>query len=255
MLASIFHEASEITAETGDGGPLSWDNGSCKTPDTPPERNTVLVNTTTPAARFEVTCDMDGLTSRAGTVLLSGLCDTTGLTDGLLEALSVHSRSVRHKPGRIVRDLAVMLADGGDCLTDLGALRNQGALFGQVASDATAYRCVERLDARMLARLRETRAAARARAWDLGGAPSRVILDIDATLVTAHSAQGARRRELQGRLWLPPAAVLRGHHRRGALRSSFARATPEPTPPQTTSRCSTVRWPSCLRASRIPARS
>jgi hypothetical protein len=52
-----------------------------------------------------------------------------------------------------------MLADGGDCRTDLGALRDQEVLFGQVASDATAYRCVERLDAHMLARLRETRAA------------------------------------------------------------------------------------------------
>ena len=145
------------------------------------------MNATTQATRFEVTCDMDGLTSRAGTALLSGLSDAIGLTDSLVEALSVHSRSVRHEPGRIVRDLAVMLADGGDCLTDLGALRNQGVLFGQVASDATAYRCVERLDARMLARLRETRAAARVRAWGLGGAPKRLILDIDATLVTSHS--------------------------------------------------------------------
>jgi hypothetical protein len=45
---------------------------------------------------------------------------------------------VRHEPGRVARDLAVMLADGGDCLADLGALRDQGVLFGEVASDATA---------------------------------------------------------------------------------------------------------------------
>ena len=153
----------------------------------PPERNTVLVNATTPAARFEVTCDMEGLTSRAGTALLTGLCDAIGLTQGLVDMLSVHSRAVRHEPGRIVRDLAVMLADGGDCLTDLGALRDQGMLFGEVASDATAYRCVERLDEGMLARIRETRALARARVWDLADTPVRVILDIDATLVTAHS--------------------------------------------------------------------
>ena len=153
----------------------------------PPERNTVLVNATTPAARFEVTCDMEGLTSRAGTALLTGLCDAIGLTQSLVDMLSVHSRAVRHEPGRIVRDLAVMLADGGDCLTDLGALRDQGMLFGEVASGATAYRCVERLDEGMLARIRETRALARARVWDLSDTPVRVILDIDATLVTAHS--------------------------------------------------------------------
>jgi hypothetical protein len=146
-----------------------------------------LVNATTPAARFEVTCDMSGLTSRAGTALLTGLCDAIGFTDGLVDALSVHHRKVAHEPGRIVRDLSVMLADGGDCLTDLGALRDQQVLFGRVASDATAYRCVERLDAVMLSRLRAARAATRSRVWDLADTPSRVILDIDATLLTAHS--------------------------------------------------------------------
>ncbi len=145
------------------------------------------MNATTPAARLEVTCDMSGLTSRAGTALFAGLCDRIGLTDGLVGALRVHSRKVAHEPGRIVRDLAVMLSDGGDCLTDLGALRDQQVLFGDVASDATAYRCIERLDARMLARLRETRADARARVWDLADTRSRLILDIDATLLTAHS--------------------------------------------------------------------
>lgn len=145
------------------------------------------MNATTPAVRFEVTCDMSGLTSRAGTALLTGLCDRIGLTAGLVGALSGHSRTVRHEPGRIVRDLAVMLSGGGDCLSDLGVLRDQEVLFGAVASHATAYRCIERLDASMLSRLREARADARARVWELAGAPRRLILDIDATLLTAHS--------------------------------------------------------------------
>ena len=148
------------------------------------------VHATTPLSRIEVTCDMPGLTSRAGSALLSGLADATGLSDCLVRGLSVHSRAVRHEPGRVVGDLAVMLADGGDCLTDLGALRDQGVLFGEVASDPSAYRCVERLDAGMLARIRAARAAARARAWGLAEAPRRSVLDIDATLVTAHSEKG-----------------------------------------------------------------
>lgn len=130
---------------------------------------------------------MSGLTSRAGTALLTGLSDAIGLTDGLVEELSAHSRAVIHEPGRIVRDTAVMLADGGDCLTDLGALRDQGVLFGRVASDATAYRCLDHLDAAALSRIRKARAAARARVWGMSGAPERTILDIDATLVTSHS--------------------------------------------------------------------
>jgi hypothetical protein len=145
------------------------------------------VNATTPAVRFEVTCDMDGLTSRAGTVLLAGVSDRIGLTSSLVDALSVHSRNVRHEPGRIVRDLAVMLADGGDCLTDLGVLRDQEMLFGDVASDATAYRCLERLDEGMLARIRDARSLVRARVWGLAGAPERIVLDIDASLLTSHS--------------------------------------------------------------------
>src|SRR5450830_1501823 len=145
------------------------------------------VNATTSLPPVKVTCDMPGLTSRADTALLSGLADALGLTDGLVSGLTVHSRAVRHEPGRVARDVAVMLADGGDCLTDLGVLRDQGVLFGEVASDATAYRCRERLDAGMLARIREARAAACARAWGHAEAPRRLVLDIDATLVTAHS--------------------------------------------------------------------
>ena len=45
-----------------------------------------------------------------GTALVGGLADRIGLTEGLVEALRVHSRSVRHEPGRVVRDLALMLA-------------------------------------------------------------------------------------------------------------------------------------------------
>ena len=145
------------------------------------------VNATTPLPPVEVASEKSALTSRAGTALLSALADRLGLTAALRAALRVHLRKVRHEPGRVACDLAVMLADGGDCLSDLGALRDQEVLFGPVASDATAYRCLERLDEAALAGIREARAVARKRAWKLGQAPRRVILDIDATLLTAHS--------------------------------------------------------------------
>src|SRR3954447_24893853 len=94
-----------------------------------------------------------------------------------------------HDRGRVVRDLAVMLADGGDCLADLRAVREQEPLFSPVASDATAFRVVAAIaaDPALLGALREARARARANAWNAGARPQRIVIDIDATLITAHS--------------------------------------------------------------------
>lgn len=138
----------------------------------------------------QVVTDAEGLSSRAGTALVAGVADRVGLTAALSEALGdLRQRRSRHDPGRVVRDLALTLADGGDCLSDLRALRDQAALFGPVASDATGWRVIAALDEARLGRLREARARARERVWEQAGAPARVkvILDIDGTLVTAHS--------------------------------------------------------------------
>ena len=91
----------------------------------------------------------------------------------------------------MLRDLAVMLADGGDCLSDLAALGDQPELFGPVAWTPTAWRVLERVatDPDGLARLRAARAHARARAWAAGAHPDveLLVVDADATLVLAHS--------------------------------------------------------------------
>lgn len=138
--------------------------------------------------RLQVVADAEGLTSRAGTVLVAGVADRVGLTAGLAEALAgLRERRSRHDPGRVLRDLALTLADGGDCLADLRSLRDQEALFGPVASDATAWRTLASLDERRLQAIRVARAEARRRVWEQAGAPERVILDLDGTLVTAHS--------------------------------------------------------------------
>ena len=136
----------------------------------------------------QVVADAEGLTSRAGTALVAAVADRVGLTAALSEALAgLRERRSRHDPGRVVRDLALTLADGGDCLADLRALRDQESLFGEVASDATAWRVLAALDERRLQAIRRARAEARRRVWEQAGAPERVILDIDGTLVTAHS--------------------------------------------------------------------
>ena len=76
----------------------------------------------------DVVSDGEGLVSHAGAALLAEAADRLGLTDALSRALaSMRERRGRHDPGRVVRDLAVMLADGGDCLADLRAVRDQQA--------------------------------------------------------------------------------------------------------------------------------
>jgi hypothetical protein len=87
----------------------------------------------------------------------------------------------------VLRDVAVMLADGGDCVTDLDAYRGQERLFGAKASETTTHRVLKSVDERLLDRVRAARVAARARVWDAGARPESITLDIDATLVTAHS--------------------------------------------------------------------
>jgi hypothetical protein len=138
----------------------------------------------------DVSADGEGLVSHAGSALLAQVADKTGLTRALSRRLrAMKERRSGHDPGRVVRDLAVMLADGGECLADLGALRDQQVLFGEVASDATAYRVIERIasDSELVDGLREAHATARACAWRLGVKPDGVTIDQDATLITAHS--------------------------------------------------------------------
>lgn len=138
----------------------------------------------------DVVADGEGLVSHAGAALLAEAADRVGLTAALSRALtSMRERRGRHDPGRVVRDLAVMLADGGDCLADLRAVRDQQPLFGPVASDATAFRVIDAIasDPVLLDSLRAARAAARENAWNAGAAPERIVIDIDATLIDVHS--------------------------------------------------------------------
>ena len=138
----------------------------------------------------EVTSDGAGLVSHAGTALVAQVADKLGLTQALSLGLAgLKARRRGHDPGRVIGDLAVMLADGGECVSDLGAVREQDALFGAVASDSTAFRVVDRIASTpgLVDALRVAHARARARFWELHGAPERLTLDVDATLITAHS--------------------------------------------------------------------
>jgi DDE family transposase len=137
----------------------------------------------------EVTADGAGLVSHAGSALLAGVADRVGLSAALADELSgLRERNAGHDPGRVICDLAVMLADGGDCLADLRAVRDQVDLFGAVASDSTAFRVIDKIASTpgMLDALERAHATARERVWKLAGAPPEVTLDVDATLLASH---------------------------------------------------------------------
>jgi hypothetical protein len=177
----------------------------------------------------DVRADGDGLVSHAGAGLLAEVADRTGLTAALSRALSgLRERRSRHDPGRVVRDLAVMLADGGDCLADLRALRDQQPLFGPVASDATAWRVVDAIcEHGLLDALRAGRAVARERAWELGARPREIVIDLDATLITAHSDKDGAAGTFKGGFGFHPLLAYlddSGEALAGALRPGNANA-------------------------------
>jgi Transposase DDE domain group 1 len=139
----------------------------------------------------------DRLVSHAGVALLAELADRLGLSSSLDRFVGGRGRTRRHPLARVLRDLIVMLADGGDCLSDLRLLGGCSALLGPVTSIPTAWRVLERLGQLGedgMAALRAARAQMRARAWRAGARPPRrLILDLDATLLVAHTdrKQGA----------------------------------------------------------------
>jgi len=141
-----------------------------------------------------------GVVSHAGAVVLLRAAERAGLTGRLSGALAPwHKPLASHDPGKVVLDLAVALAMGGDCLADVGLLRAEPGVFGVVASDPTVSRLISALatDApKALAAIAAARLAARSTVWAAAGehAPDHgidadhpLIIDLDATLVTAHS--------------------------------------------------------------------
>jgi hypothetical protein len=134
--------------------------------------------------------------SQAGGVLLVETVRKSGLDQAMSAALAPwrKARAV-HDPGKILLDIALAVALGGDCLADVGMLRAEPAVFGPVASDPTVSRLVDTLAAggkRALGAIRTARAEVRDRVWKLAGdaapdAAGQLIVDLDGVLVIAHS--------------------------------------------------------------------
>ena len=136
---------------------------------------------------------------QAGGVLLTRTAAVSGLAAALARELGPWRKPLAvHTPAKVVLDLAVTLALGGDCLADVALLRAEPGVYGLVGSDPTISRMIATLaaDPDALAAIHRARASARAQVWALAGeqAPDHgasarqpVVIDLDATLVTAHS--------------------------------------------------------------------
>ena len=111
-------------------------------------------------------------------------------------AAAEHAARPGQDPGRP----GVVAGSRRDCLADVAVLRDQRpGVFGPVASDPTVSRLVDTLAAdaaKALAAVNAARAVTRAKVWVLAGehAPNHAasvddptIVDLDATLLTAHS--------------------------------------------------------------------
>jgi Transposase DDE domain group 1 len=152
------------------------------------------VKRTTALRQLQVSASGEGLVSRGGVALLAETGRVAGL-EGALRVVLAPWRRARavHDPARVVLQLGYALAAGGDCLADIGVLRDASAILGSVPSDPTVSRVIDDLAAggqEVLDAIAAAHAAARVRVHAAGGGPAGsglVAMDIDATLVTAHS--------------------------------------------------------------------
>ncbi|MGH3924610.1 MAG: hypothetical protein ACRDTT_17415, partial [Pseudonocardiaceae bacterium] len=192
-----------------------------------------------------------------------------GLTDGLSPAVGGCRSWTEHDPGKVVRDVVLIWADGGDALRHLKVLEAQPEFvrrrrvggYGQPHDHRVSRRRV----GRRAAGRRPTggpRAgvgwggeppvitAARA-AWEAGGRQTvfRLSMDVDATLATRWNddRDGLRLAAAtykKGFGTHPLTSYLdRGDRSGEALAGCCARVTPAVTRPSTTSKYSRCPWP------------
>jgi len=172
-------------------------------------RGTFEVKATRTRPVVVVSADGDGVVSHAGSRLLADVADRTTLT-AQLSAVFAGRRAPQtaHDPGRVLTDVAVMIGDGGECISDIATLAHQPGVFGSVASDSTCWRVLGATGEAELNAIEAARATAREVAWaqraevsgtalpaslvcgqpllSRDGRPV-LVIDEDATITIAHS--------------------------------------------------------------------
>src|SRR5271165_4729083 len=151
---------------------------------------------------LSVAADGDGLIGHAGAVLLRKLADQCGLTSALGAALTRAGKFPLIDRGVALVSMAVAIVLGATSMSDIALLDHQGLVFGPPPSDTTVRRTLELADDKTLRKVAKARAKIRAHVWKLIAATAAgfpwlaiagkvltgwLVIDMDATLITAHS--------------------------------------------------------------------
>jgi hypothetical protein len=155
--------------------------------------------------RLAVSGNGKNLVGHAGAVLLRACADRTGLTAALSAVMPSSTAADWWDRGVTLVGTAVAIVLGAACMSDVERLwAQQTAVFGAPASDSTINRTLAAVDEDLLAKAARARARVRRHVWALlmlrpGGFPwlvvagkrlaGWIVIDIDATLITAHSAK------------------------------------------------------------------
>jgi Transposase DDE domain group 1 len=155
--------------------------------------------------RLSVSGDGRGLVGHAGAVLLRACADRTGLTGALSAVMPSSGATGWWDRGVTLVGTAVAIVLGATCMSDVERLwLQQAAVFGAPASDSTIGRTLTTIDDALLGKVAKARARVRRHVWSLlhlrpGGFPwlvvagkrltGWIVIDIDATLITAHSVK------------------------------------------------------------------
>ncbi|MCI9890129.1 transposase, partial [Micrococcales bacterium 31B] len=146
-----------------------------------------------------VSADGVGVVAHAGSIATRMVADRTGLTGEFSKAMARRNFTPGHDRGRVLADVAVMLADGGEAIADIDVLRHQASVLGPVASPPTVWRTLDEVTPARAKKIATARARTRRHVWahlpdgvpasrvadtDLG---QTIVLDVDATLVVTHS--------------------------------------------------------------------
>jgi hypothetical protein len=168
---------------------------------------------------LSVTADGTGVVPLAGAAAIRLLADRVGLTHALSAALARRRFVPAHDRGRVLVDVATVLVAGGEAIGDIETLRHQDGMFGPVASPATVWRALDEVTPAALTRIGVARAKIRRQVWaqlpagvpevpvadtDLG---ETVVLDVDATLITAHSDKEQAAANFKGGFGFHPLGV------------------------------------------------
>ena len=204
---------------------------------------------------LKVTADGKGLVGHAGAILLRKAADQAGLTAALSAALRKKGTSPLLDRGIVLVSMAAAIALGATSMSDIAVLAHLAPVLGTAPSGPTVRRALDLAGTpAVLDRIARARARARAHAWTLieatpAGFPwleiagktlaGWVVIDMDATLVTARSdKEGAAPTWKMGYGFHPLAGVV-PRIPASAWTCCSAPATPARTPSPTTWKC----WP------------